>query len=206
MKENLNLRRLRALGLILGLVLLSLLWTSKAPASNTVTGRNFIVDFDTGQGLAFQGDDTLLIEVTSGVLNASSTYLWMSSRRGEFSFTAINNTELELSSPDAESGVDLSILGANRTTRLLNFTWEAVVMAGDTVRIIWGWRLESWIDKYTMLGIGISGLIMMVASPSWVAWQLKSGRIKPESFENMMYGLLIFCVGFGLLVMWLWAG
>jgi len=140
-----------------------------------------------------------------GVLNASSTDILMYNRRGDFRFVALNDSTLEVSSPDADAGYDIDISGANQTTRTDRFTFQSVVKTGDNVRILWNWRLESWIDKYTMLALGFCGLILMVSSPTWCAFTIRKKGLDPDSFERIMYALLLECVGFGLLVMWLWS-
>jgi len=61
----------------------------------------------------------------------------------------------------------------------------------------------SWIDN-TTFALGVSGLILMVASPTWCALTIRKKGLDPDSIERCAYGLLIFCCGFGLLIMWLW--
>jgi len=191
---------------ISALIIFQMIQFSRAYHNPTplISGSNFIIEVNTGQALAFQTDDTLQIEVLMGFLNGSSWSLTVFNDGGTLSFLASNDSTVEVTSPDAKGAFDININGANQTSFLGDFTWNAVIKTGDNIRILWGWRIESWIDKYTMFAIGMGGLILMVASPSWVAWQLRKGGIKPEDFERIMYGLLLFCVGFGLLVMWLW--
>jgi len=169
-----------------------------------ISGTDFTIECSEGSSLAFQGDDSLQVEVLSGIWNSSSNYILTYNDGGQLTFVALNDTTLEVCSPDVEGGFNIQIIGANQTTHLGNLTYNMVVKSGDNVNILWNWRIESWIGKYTMFALGLSGLILMVASPSWVAYQLRKGGIKPEDFERTMYGLLLFCVGFGLLVMWLW--
>lgn len=192
------------LGLSLVLLILQSIQFSKAPFDPTplVTGRDFSIEFETGHSFTFQGDDKLTIDVLSGVLNASSTYLLMNNRKGEFRFVALNDASINVSSPDAEQGFDIEILGA-RTTRTNYFVLLSVIKSGDTVRILWGWRIVSWVDN-TMLALGFSGLILMVASPTWVAFTIRKKGLDPDSIERAMYGVLLFLIGFGLVVMWLW--
>jgi len=198
-------RKLLSLSLITALFVLQLIQFSTSPQNLIVSGSDFAIEFSTGEALALQGDDTLQIEVLEGVLNSSSNYILMYDRRGEFRFVALNDSTLEVSSPDAEAGFDIEILGANQTTRTDRFTFQSVIKSGDTVRILWNWRIEDWISKYTMLSIGIGGLVLMVASPTWGVWVIRKKGLDPDSIERVMYAFLLFCVGFGLLVMWLWS-
>lgn len=112
---------------------------------------------------------------------------------------------LEVSSPDAAGGFDILISGANLTSNLGNFTYQATVKTGNSVTIWWGWRIESWVDKYTLVALGLAGLVMMVFSPTWVALTIRKKGVGTEAIEKFGYGLLLFCMGFALFIMWLWS-
>lgn len=189
---------------ILTLLLFQLIPFSKAPTLVT-EGSDFILEINEGGGIGFQSDDILEIEVKSGLLNGSSCSLSLYDRRGSLAFWARNNSILEISSPDAEEGFDLSVSGANNTTQSSKFIWEVGINTGNNITIVWSWRIESWIGRYTMIALGFSGIGLMVFSPTWVALMIRKKGLDADSFERMMYAMLIFCVGFGLLVMWLWA-
>jgi len=189
---------------ILFLLLFQIIQFSGAYHNPIASGSGFNIEFSTGQTLALQSDNTLQIEVLSGLLNGSSG-LTMWNDRGRLTIFASNDSTIEINSPDAEGAFDLTISGANQTTKTDRFTWNAVIKSGNTVTIFWGWRIESWIDKYTMLALGFGGLILMVASPTWVALEIRKKGLDADSIERGAYGLLLFCVGFGLLIMWLWA-
>jgi len=195
-------RKILVFVLLTAVLVFQLIQVSYAPPVLLSSGSGFNVEV-TG-AIAFQSDDTLLIEVLTGVLNSSSASLSLYTRKGSFSFTALNNSTIEVSSPDAEGGFDMSITGANQTTQTDRFVHQATILTGNTVTITWGWRLESWID-HTMLALGISGLILMVASPTWGAMAIRKKGLDPASMERLYYAGFLFCVGFGLLVMWLWS-
>jgi len=187
---------------ILLLLLIQTIQFSRSPPVLIATGSGFSVE-STG-GIAFQGDDTLLIEVLTGVFNSSSASLSLYTRRGTFSFNALNDSTIEVSSPDAEGGYDIDISGATNTTQTDRFVHQATILTGNAVTITWGWRLESWIN-HTMLALGFSGLILMVASPTWGAMAIRKKGLTPDSMERLYYAGFLFCVGLGLLVMWLWS-
>lgn len=63
----------------------------------------------------------------------------------------------------------------------------------------------SLIGMYTTLGIGLSGVFLMCFAPSWVAWKIKKKGVDVDTVERFGYALLLFLVGFGLFVMWLWS-
>lgn len=161
---------------------------------------DFGLEVNEGMGIGFQGNRIIELEVKSGFLNGSSTFLSFYPKRGQLRFTAVNASTIQINATDT----DVSVTGAN-FTNIGRFLWNVKIKSGDNVKIVWSWRIESWVGKYTMFALGFSGLILMVASPAWVAWQLRKSGIKPEDFERIMYGLLLFSVGFGLLVMWLWS-
>jgi len=177
---------------------------SGSPPTLIVSG-SFPVEFNTGQALAFQSDATIKIEVLTGLLNSSSASLSLYTRTGTFRFNNVNDSTIQVTSPDAEGGFEIDINGATQTTETGRFIHRVTILTGDVVTIIWGWRLESWIGKYTMFALGMGGLILMVASPTWGVWMFKKKGLNPDSFERAMYAVLVFCVGFGLLVMWLYS-
>jgi len=165
---------------------------------------DFLLEINEGMGVGFQGDNSLIMEVKSGLLNGSSCSLALYDRRGSFSFTAMDLSIIEITS-DAEEGYDITITGVNNQTETEAFVWSVGINTGNDVTIQWSWRIESWTGKYTMLALGFGGLILMVASPTWVAYEIRKKGLDADSIERGAYGMLLFCVGFGLMVMWLWA-
>jgi len=170
-----------------------------------IRASNFNINYiSSGRAIAFQSDDTLQIEVLTGLLNGTSGYLLVYNDRGTFRYNATNNAKLEITSPDAQHGYGFSVSGAMNTTQISAFVWRTSVSAGSVVTFSWVWRIESWVD-HTMLALGFGGIILMVASPTWVALEIRKKGLDADSIERGAYGMLLFCVGFGLLIMWLWA-
>lgn len=62
----------------------------------------------------------------------------------------------------------------------------------------------SVVGQYTWLGIFMGGIVLMVWSPAWVAWKIKKKGIDPDTLERMGYALLLWLVGFGLFISWLY--
>ena len=58
--------------------------------------------------------------------------------------------------------------------------------------------LPSYVDIYFGLGLFLGGIIMMIFAPSWVAWKVKKSGVTPDTVERLGYAMLIFLVGFGL--------
>jgi hypothetical protein len=62
----------------------------------------------------------------------------------------------------------------------------------------------SWFGLYGNFFIGLIGTMMMIISPSWLAYKLKTGWRDAElTLERAVWALLMFIVGFGLLMCWL---
>lgn len=178
--------------------------SSKAPSNALVYGSDFGLQFYEGDSLALCGQNPLIFEVKSGLWNGSSGAVTVYADRGRFSFYAENNTVLEVSCPDAPSGLDLSVSGASYT-QPSKFVWLVTVTSNNTVSFVWNWRLPSWLDLYFMFGVGMAGLIMMVFAPSWVAMGVRRNAFQVDKMERIGYAVLIFCVGFGLFCSWLWS-
>ena len=64
--------------------------------------------------------------------------------------------------------------------------------------------LVSYVDLYTWLGIGLAGLALMVWSPAWVAWKIKKKGMDVDTVERIGFALVIFVMGFGLFISWLY--
>jgi len=79
--------------------------------------------------------------------------------------------------------------------------WEIVDPPVDPVII----EVPDYVSMYSMFCIGLSGLFLMVFSPTWVAWKIRKSGADVSTVERIGYGMLLFCVGFGLFVMWLWS-
>jgi len=176
----------------------------ESSSSALVYGQNFSLQFYQGDSLGLCGNYRLLFDVQSGFWNGSSGAITVYRDRGRFSFFAENDTVLEVSCPDATSGLDLSVSGASYT-KTDKFVWLVTITSNNTVSFVWNWRLASWLDLYFMFGVGMSGLIMMVFAPSWVAMGVRRNAFETDKIERIGYAVLIFCVGFGLFMCWLWS-
>lgn len=60
-------------------------------------------------------------------------------------------------------------------------------------------------NLYTWIVLLLAALFLIVWSPSWFAWGIKKKGVTVETIERLGYAMLLFLVGFGLLVMWLYA-
>jgi len=194
------------LGLFTALMLFQIIQFSRSYHNPTpfCSGEDFNIECNTNQKIGFDGDIIIELEVKQGILNATSGYIRLYNDRGDFRFDAINTTTLSITSPDPQQGFEVSVTGSD-FNYIGAFLWNVYVESGDYVTIIWRFRIESWIGNYTMFAIGMGGLIIMVASPTWGIWVIRKKGLDADSIERLAYAMLLFCVGFGLLVMWLFS-
>ena len=62
----------------------------------------------------------------------------------------------------------------------------------------------SVVDQHTWNGIFLGSLALMIWSPSWVAWKIKKKGIDSDTMERVGFGLILWIIGFGLFVSWLY--
>jgi len=89
----------------------------------------------------------------------------------------------------------------------LTYFWEGEEGEDELWWEYWDWRHEeydSWLDLYFMFGVGMAGLVMMAFAPTYLVFGIRKKSFGTETAERVGYCILIFCVGFGLFVSWLW--
>lgn len=165
---------------------------------------NFDFAFNANEGIGFKAKYCFEIAVLSGTLNGSSASLRIWNDKGELKFTSENSATIRASSPDCKYLAIPTKEGLS-VQSVQNHTYLMTVPSASSIVIVWRFGLESWIDKYTMLGIGLGGLFLMIFSPTWVGLKLKKSGLDADSMERIGYGMLLFITGFGLLVIWLWS-
>ena len=178
-----------------------------------LSGSNLSLVFYEDHILGFQGEFTkalLEIKVKDGLLNGTSASLVLFNDRGHLKFESLNDCTLEIFSPDLpenpESKDEFTVAVYGSAYNSIGaFKWQAIIKAGDSVTIQWSYRLESWIDKYTMLGIGVGGVILTVVPPIWGALTIRKKGINANSIETLGYVFLSCLIGICLVIMWLWS-
>jgi len=179
-----------------------LLKISFAPSNLLANGSNFDVKCSSGHKLAFQSKHILKISVINGLLNGSSCSLQLYIMSGSFNFVSHDNCVFRVSI-DTEEGVDFYVSGASSVS-YDNWVWTVTIPSEQTIALEWSWRIESWIDKYFVFGLGVAGLIAMIVSPAWVAFAIRKKGVDENTLERFAYAFLIFIFGFCLVVVWLW--
>lgn len=165
-----------------------------------------------GTGLTFFFEDSALIfpaysniefECVSGVWNGTNGTLSVWINEGTLSFIPADNCTLDIGTvSDREFSVDCT--GASLTRNNGNYT--ATILSGPRVTIRWRYLPWSLIDNYFMLGVGITGIIMMIAGPTMFARTYIKHGLDPDTAEWLGYAMLMIVMGFGFLVVWLWPG
>ena len=170
--------------------------------SSVASGSGFNAYFSEGSDLKFQNDYLFTFHVESGELNGTGCSLALTSTHGHFSFFSNNETTLHAYTLDTDN-LGFSCEGATFTGSNSSFTVS--VPASASVTFVWAYFIPSYVDMYTTTAIGLGGIFLMVFSPTWVAWKIRKSGADVSTVERIGYGMLLFCVGFGLFVMWLWS-
>lgn len=164
------------------------------------------VYFESTSSLGFQMDinKTVILQITSGLLNSTTYSFNLNSGGGHFQFTAINDTQITIS----YEGLDqVSVSGdQNNAQRVISSDTSITVDTSNNVRISWRDLPFSVIDDYFMLGVGLTGIIMLIAGPTIFARTFIKHGLDSESIEWLGYGMLFVVLGFGFVVVWLWPG
>ena len=180
------------------------LYRTYANGAVLISGSNF--NIETAGSIGFQSQYTLDMEVTSGIMNGTNGKLGVTMRTGSLSFDSYDDCTLELSSADAPQGFRLDTSGVESTAMLGDFVYETVFKSGKRIVLTWSWNQPSFVDIYFMLGVGLSGIIMMIFAPTWVAFAIIHKAYDAETAKRFGMAMLIFIIGFGMVVCWLWPG
>jgi len=160
--------------------------------------------FESGGSLGFQLDlnKTLVLEITSGVLNSTVHSLKLSTPNGYFYFTAINDTQITIT----HQNIDQVFVSGdqNKENRIIASGTSITVGAANRIRISWHFLPWSVVDDYFMLGVGLVGIVMLVAGPTWFARTFVSHGLDTDTIEHLGYAMLMIIMGFGFVVVWLW--
>jgi hypothetical protein len=159
--------------------------------------NGFNLYFESGHGLSFQDVDVpyvLTLDVVSGTLNGTNGDLLIESGgiqlRGDLSFTSQDNASLLLSCDNGQVKLYVNEVPYDGTFS---------IQPNDNIHIRWelSWDVFVW----TMPILGVVGAFCLVVSPYYIVTQLR----KREFTNAWMYGLLLFILGFGLVIVWLWS-
>lgn len=164
------------------------------------SGSGFNTYISLNHDIAFQSDYTFTFHVESGELNGTNCGLSLYSNHGSFSFYSNNVTTLHAYTLDRD---DVMFVSEGATYTGTNSSFTVSVPASTTVTLAWDYYIESYVDKYTVLAMGLGGIFLMIFSPTWVAWKARKEGASVGTVERFGYGMLLFIIGFGLVITWL---
>jgi len=166
------------------------------------SGTDFNIYFE-DSSLIFQADYTVSFDCITGVWNATNGTLTLRTESGSISFIPVDNCSLDIGTvADREFNVQCS--GASLTKS--NGNYSAVITSGPRVTITWRYLPWSLIDNYFMLGVGLTGIVMLITGPTWFARTFVKHGLDTETIEHLGYAMLFVVLGFGFVVVWLWPG
>jgi hypothetical protein len=146
----------------------------------------------------------LQIEVTSGTLNGTNATLTLSLDAGQLSFYSYDAATITLTCENGRDLLNLAVNGATSLTHTEDFVYSATLPSSVIIGISWSWNLESWIDKYSQLAIGVFSVVLLVFAPLYVAWGIKKEGFNEDSMKRIMWAMIMMVMGIGLLIAWLW--
>jgi len=175
----------------------------QAKAQRTLAyGTDFNIYF-AASTLTFQAYSDIDFECVTGVWNGTNSTLLLQTDSGTLSFIPVDNCTIDIGTvADREFLVQCS--GASLTKSEGNYT--ATILSGPRVTITWRYLPWSLIDNYFMLGVGLTGIIMLIAGPTWFARTFVKHGLDTETIEHLGYAMLFVVLGFGFVVVWLWPG
>jgi len=178
---------------------------SRTEAYTTViSGSGFSIEI--ADSIGFTTEYTLDIEVISGFWNGTNGTITATTRRGVLAFESTNATTLELSSVDSEHGFRLDTEGVESSSSLGNSTYRTVIATANHIVLVWSWNQPSFIDLWFMFGVGMTGIAMMILGPFYLAKGVVKNAYSSDTAQRLGWAALLFIIGFGLVVCWLWPG
>ena len=154
--------------------------------------------------LSIQNDEEFVtFTVESGLLNGSNTNLDVDTGAGHLVFYAEDNCELEMELI-TERTISVSVVGCTIESTSDTNIFIITILSGNNVEISWGYNLESYADKYTVLAFGIVGVCMMVFAPVWGIRKILNDGLEVETVERVGYAILVFMIGLGLFITFLY--
>jgi len=184
------------------LLLSSFGYRVRASETFLASGSNFNIYLSSNKAIDFQGDYTLTVHVENGTLNGTNGGFSLYSAHGSLSFYSLSPAYLHVYSPNQP---DVEIVYQGSQSYETNSSFYLSVSPNGTFSLAWKIGLESYVDKYTVLCMGLGGIFLMVFSPTWFAWKVRKSGADVETVERFGYCMLLFVIGFGLFITWLYS-
>lgn len=167
-----------------------------------VSGSGFTLYF-VDSALTFQAYSHIEFDCVSGTWNATNGTLTVRTESGSLSFIPVDNCTLNIGT---NTDRDLQVTASRTILTESEGNYTAIILNGT--RVLFSWRYLPWsmIDNYFMLGVGLTGIVMLIAGPTIFARTYVRHGLDENSVEWLGYGMLMVVMGFGFLVVWLWPG
>jgi len=182
-------------------LILSVFYRASASERPIASGSGFNTFISEDDYLAFQSDYTFTFHVENGTLNGSGCALNLFKTHGRFSFYSNNETTLHAYTTEKEN-IGFGATGATFTGS--NSSFIVSVPTATSVILTWYFHLPSYVDDYTVLAFGLGGIFLMIFSPTWIAWKVRKSGADVSTVERFGYGMLLFMVGLGLFITFLY--
>jgi len=177
--------------------------TMKVKANSLLASGSGFTLYFVDSALTFQQYSNVEFDCVSGTWNATNATLSVWIDKGTVSFIPVDNCTLNIGTI-ADRDFQVTSLRASLTKSEGNYT--ATILSGARVTISWRYLPWSLIDNYFMLGVGLTGIIMLIAGPTMFARTFIKHGLDEDSVEWIGYAMLMMVMGFGFLVVWLWSG
>ena len=166
------------------------------------SGTGFTLYFE-DSALTFQHYSNVEFDCVTGIWNATNGTLSLYNDKGALSFIPVDNCTLNIGT---DSDRELQVTASNTALSESEGNYTSTILSGARVTLSWRFLPWSMIDNYFMLGVGLTGIIMMIAGPTIFARTFVKHGLDTESVEWLGYAMLMMVMGFGFLVVWLWPG
>jgi hypothetical protein len=197
-KKKFNLRLALILSLILSLILnLNFVVAPTLPVFDTVQVGNL----RNLPGIYLSYPYYLNVSNTGGNFSGSGFTVYGSDRYGLLTYTALADHNFTLNFDPTTDRPRVVLEGFSASVvDLWEYTGE--VNTNDLVLIRWEGFRPGVIDLYFILGIGISGISMIIAGLVFMAL-LITGGFKGDNLNYLAISFVLVILGFGLTVVWL---
>jgi len=160
------------------------------------TADTFNIQFLTGTGLQIQQQVNpnlfLTLTVQSGTLNGTGTLSMTEEGAGTLTITHSSNVTVAV---NASEGIEYSVNGVRSVNSF-------AASPSDVTVIQWGLGgYQIPLDTYIIVGMGLFGFFSLVFGPVYMVAKFKKG----DWGSGFCWGFLLFLVGIGLVIAWLWS-
>lgn len=178
----------------------------RSPENLIISGSGFTVFFNETETIIMGSSIEYLVDftVSSGLLNGTDAKLSIREKSGSISFIPQNESTLIFSVVDS-TGKSIDFQTNAQYQKLAAFQYSVSITASASRTVI-SWRFTQETFTNWEFYFGMAGVIMMVCAPSWFAIKLRDGlHHGDEIVERGIYALILFVVGYSMMLVWLGA-